>query len=150
MKRSLFIVYGVVAFILVLQVEGFACSCNPPTVGESEKSVVSKARNRAQAVFSGMALQIITDPAKEWVTVKFRVERSWKGSVSKEVNIVTGAHDGNCGIDFKTGEKYLVYASRSSEGGLETGMCDRTDNLRNARKDLKILGKGKITSKSES
>ena len=53
-------------------------------------------------------------------------------------------------LDFKTGEKYLVYASRSSEGGLETGMCDRTDNLRNARKDLKILGKGKITSKSES
>lgn len=43
-----------------------------------------------------------------WVT--FTVETDWKGVPPATVRVLTGAHDGVCGVGFVPGERYLVYA----------------------------------------
>ena len=57
------------------------------------------------------------------------------------VEVFTGQGGGDCGIAFKKGEEYLVFA-RSSKGTpalLRTGLCDRTRELSRAQEDLPYL-----------
>jgi hypothetical protein len=76
-----------------------------------------QAYNKATAVFAGKVVAL--DP----YTVKFRLEKRWKGDSGAEVILSTGAVTGfdaaplpeECSYQFHLGEKYLVYAYGAAE-----------------------------------
>jgi hypothetical protein len=57
------------------------------------------------------------------------------------VEVFTGQGGGDCGIAFKKGESYLVFANASKgvQSLLRTGLCDRTRELSRAQEDLPYL-----------
>lgn len=74
--------------------------------------------------------------------VTLEVEESWKG-VSEERTVVRGyGPEVSCGIEFREGERYLVYARDKGEEDvpLETDFCDATKPLARAEADLAALG----------
>jgi hypothetical protein len=113
-----------------------ACSCEPLTV--------SKARDRAEAVFVGTVVESfreVTANGFEW-RVRLRVEQTWKGaSDADEVIIYTS---GDCMISFDAGKKYLVFARRQDgRGRLVTDSCMKTASLDASADDVQKLGKSK-------
>ena len=98
----------------------------------------------ASAVFSGKVLKITEGesavPASgvKELTVKFRVEKSWK-LVSRDEVMVLTVNTGNlCGFTFKEGERYLVYG-RGGGNKFMTDICTRTTGLIGATEDLEYL-----------
>jgi 5-hydroxyisourate hydrolase-like protein (transthyretin family) len=57
------------------------------------------------------------------------------------VEVLTGQGGGDCGIAFKNGESYLVFAtiSKGTPTVLQTGLCNRTRELARAEEDLPYL-----------
>ena len=81
-------------------------------------------------------------------TIRFRVETTYRGVASGELTLTTGIGNGDCGYDFRIGEKYLVYAHKAGaiyahtagdKGGLETGTCSGTKPYSHADQDLQFL-----------
>lgn len=68
----------------------------------------------------------------------------WKGVPGGTVALMTGAGGGDCGYDFREGERYIVYAHASPYGEptLGTSICTRTRLLADAGADLASLGEG--------
>lgn len=89
-----------------------ACFCAMPDV--------PKAYEQATAVFVGKVVEIVPPRtsdenrplADRFYTLKFKVEKSWKGSFpSLEISVLSGQGDGCLSYPVvKVGEKYLVYA----------------------------------------
>lgn len=94
------------------------------------------------------------------LTAHFIVEEALKGIGNAEADVVTGGGGGDCGYNFKAGERYLVYAykneqealgssmSRTVVGGggspqkadaLSTNICSRTQPLSRAQDDVELL-----------
>ena len=99
---------------------------------------VKVAVKQSKAVFLGEVLQIKT--GGNYLQVRFRVERSWKGVSTEEFsvstdNTVESPH-------YRVGEKYLVFAGLY-EGRMFTGICSRTKKVEYAQKDLDQLGEGR-------
>ncbi|WP_432357959.1 hypothetical protein [Sporosarcina sp. UB5] len=138
-------------FILLLwwkPLEASACSCIMPPPPED-------ALDQADAVFSGEVVEVIENGklvGGYGKTVHFKVDEVWKGIDESEAVITTGLHDGDCGIPFVKGQKYLVYASKSDmyvKNTLSTTICHRTTELAYATEDLNALGEGQEVSSSE-
>jgi hypothetical protein len=89
---------------------------------------------------------------------QFTIEESLKGIDQKSVELVTGMGGGDCGYDFKTGERYLVYADLNKDetaaaakpitilaGGpsvtalLTTTICSRTRPLAEATDNIELI-----------
>jgi hypothetical protein len=107
----------------------------------NEPRSVKTAVRRSTAVFSGEVLEIKS--GGNFLVVRFRVERFWKGVTSEEVSVssdstVESPH-------YRVGEKYLVFAGLH-EGKLFTGSCSRTRKLEYAQRDLDQLGEGRSPS----
>lgn len=119
-----------------------ACSC-------AESPSVEEELERSNAVFSGKVISVREKRSLNGNVSKlvlFEVTNTWKGVEQSQIMITTGLGDGDCGIDFKEGEEYLVYAHESTMYGaksLVSGICDRTNKLSAAKNDLAILGEGK-------
>jgi len=117
-----------------------ACTCIGPRTP-------CEAYGTAAAVFVGTAirsgkaepLKDNSDPHPEPVVVKFAVEQSYLGVDGTEVEVFTGFGGGDCGYEFKIGERYLVYAYRDHIR-LVTGICTRTRPFAKATEDLAFLG----------
>jgi len=74
-------------------------------------------------------------------TFTFSVELGFLGVDGTEVEVATGWGGGDCGYDFKSGKRYLVYAYRSTQGNrLATSICSRTKPYETADEDIKFLG----------
>jgi hypothetical protein len=122
-----------------------ACSCLPTksTAQELEQST---------AVFSGKVIQIKRRKQAEnifaSVEVTFRVEKAWKGLKRKTITVYTSSNSASCGYSFRVNQTYLVYANGNDEDKLSTGICSRTKRIKDAREDLKELGKGKAIAKN--
>lgn len=119
-----------------------ACSC-------AELPSVEEEFARSQAVFSGKVLEVKEKRSLQgYITKKviFEVTNTWKGVEKTQMMITTGSGGGDCGIDFKEGQEYLVYAYESTMYGgnsLVSVICDRTNELSSLQEDLKVLGEGK-------
>ena len=117
-----------------------ACSC-VPSKGPAE------GLEQSHAVFSGKVVKIRRNRGSgdifTSVEVVLRVERVWKGVEAATVSVFTASDSAACGYGFKQGRTYLVYAHRTAEGSLSTGICSRTRRLRDAGADLKELGAGR-------
>jgi hypothetical protein len=57
----------------------------------------------------------------------------------KEIEIVTGSGEGDCGYEFQTSVDYVVYAYKNREGRLETNICSRTRTLADAAEDMEYF-----------
>jgi hypothetical protein len=71
--------------------------------------------------------------------VRFDVDRGFRGIASAVADVGTGTGGGDCGYRFEVGKRYLVYAWRSPDGRLTTGICSRTRPIEAAQDDLKYL-----------
>lgn len=121
----------------------YACTCLPPGTPTEE-------RDASDLVFSGKVVRIDTVMVDigggmmyPWLNVAFRVDRTWKGSDSSAVEILTAVNSGLCGYHFEVGERYLVYANVFGDYNMpETSICTRTRAFSNAAEDLMELGEG--------
>ena len=118
-----------------------ACDCLP-------ESSAATARAGSTLVFSGDVLskEIVGIPQlgpeyKEYL-VRFRVQRYWKGSPSRELQLRTPVGEKSCGFPFETGKAYLVYAIDVKPPFVT--LCSRTKPLNDAQavEDIIRLGKG--------
>jgi hypothetical protein len=123
----------------------FACTCvasNRPLNAQ-----VKEAFNNSNVIFSGEVTSI-TPKSEYEVTVKIKVEKSWKGTFSKEVAITTNKNSAMCGYGFEVGKTYLVYAYGAKDD-LSTTNCSRTKLFSN-KEDIKYLDKLKKRVKIKS
>lgn len=79
----------------------------------------------------------------------FRVLEHFSNSAKNDVTIETGLGGGDCGYDFKEGERYLVYAYEN-KGRIITTICSRTRPLSKALDDIAILRESKAGGKAVS
>jgi len=95
---------------------------------------------KATVVFSGEVV------AKDRLTVKFKVDKIWKGDEAREITMLTGTKDNGdgtftvstCDYGFEKGERYLIYAY-GPVAELKTHKCSRTMLLRDAQTEMKGL-----------
>ena len=123
-----------------------ACTCLMPEVRDALKA--------ADAVFVGKVKEIIepktAETASAWerkfYTIKFEVEKSWKGATFVEEFTVLSAHGANECFAFgkvEKGERYLVYAEPFSQDGVrQKGWtiipgCSRTALLTKSEADMR-------------
>ena len=133
---------GVLVIVLIcLFPEGaLACECQPPAERVSHRQLVAKEFKAADAVFSGEVIEL------DRLTVKFKVERKWKGELDAGVTMLTGAERAGdkgysfngCDYDFEAGKKYLVYAFGPPDK-LKTHECSRTRLFASVGEDVKEL-----------
>ena len=139
MKNLFFISVVCVLMLFAGVIETAACSCNLPFPKPTLNQAVRRAYKDYNAIFSGEALEIIKNPNSYFLTVKFRVDKSWKGKNSSILLVNTGRGGGDCGYRFEIGKKYLVYAY-GSDAELGVTICSRTDLLE-TNTDAAILSK---------
>ncbi len=116
-----------------------ACSCaefiSPPTAFE-----------KATAVFTGMVISLQGPTGRvissaDPVMVVIQVDTVWKGPQENTLVVTTALSSASCGVEFKIGSSYLIYA-HGSEDRLEVGLCEGTKSLILAEQDLNSLGSG--------
>jgi hypothetical protein len=73
----------------------------------------------------------------------FEIEKSFKGLLDNRVNInvETGGGHGDCGYDFKAGERYIVYADGDPirDRNVATSICSRTQQLPKGQQDVDLI-----------
>lgn len=127
---------------------------------------LSESFERAHAVFVGEVVEIIPPNPRNDIavlrrsyTVKFRVEKSWKGTKVRRLFSVQSAHGANEELAFPVvhpGEKYLVFADPLYFDGVpqrkwsRISACSRTKLLSNASEDLRRLESGYASSKAKN
>ncbi|MEP6902271.1 MAG: hypothetical protein ABJA66_11005, partial [Actinomycetota bacterium] len=100
MKKILFSTF-IFCFLILSASEVFACTCDLPVGKQSPKKQIKKAYKESMAVFYGEVIEITLKPENFYVTVKFKVEKSWKNQSDSEVIIQTGQGGGDCGYKFE-------------------------------------------------
>ena len=124
-------------FLAMGSTQAKACSCAPP-------APVKDALATSAEVFSGEVLKVEHlsngNPFAS-VRVTLRVIESWKGPLEFEKTLFTASNGAACGVYFREGSQYLVYASYG-RAGLSTNLCTRTKSLQFAQDDLDELGPG--------
>ena len=155
MKRTI-----IAAAIVLLAVDANACSCaGRMTVADqfADASIVfvgrvETIRDRWTAFdkFWFRVRRLFNDNAKPQINyeryctehgleVTFAVQQAWKGVPSRRMVLLTGRGGGDCGVDFKPGTDYLVYAYPPAGDGCQTTLCTRTRELANGGEDLEFL-----------
>ncbi len=71
--------------------------------------------------------------------VEFDVIESFSGPADKRFVLYSGLGGGDCGVDFKPGQEYLVFAYREHSGRWVAGICGGTRHIRFAAEDVKTL-----------
>ncbi len=130
-----------------------ACSCVPPGTPEQEAS-------RAAHVFIGdVASMRVVTPSVSWWTrllirlgleepphqdeppeyaVAFRNVDAFKAARRGRFTVLTSDSGGLCGVPFRVGQRYVVYADEHRDGP-RASICSRTALARDAQADLDWL-----------
>jgi hypothetical protein len=154
--RFSFVVF--VAFSLsVMGSPAFGCSCVQPPPGlNTAQQLAEWAAKSKEAIFEGkvnsvelrwklvealpgnlVAADIEQEPPE--MEVSFEVLRSYRGAQDKHVKVRTGLGGGDCGFDFETNKKYLVFAYKDDSGELSTSICSSTALLEESQSNLAYL-----------
>lgn len=131
----------------------YACSCVPPTPGETLRSKVVKSRADATAIFIGTVVSVRYSEEKMNGTpvkrlARFKVERSWKGPTTEFIEVESANVCCLCGITFSEGERYIVYSNSNDPNALLASSCSRTSIVNGRSTDEKYLGKARKVNKS--
>ena len=151
-RRILTIFVGIIAVCWLLPAVVQACRCLPPPTSnfglqKSDVVFVGKATNvemiAADGWLYGALKQAMGSRYYEFETVRVTldVKTPIKAADESPVIIETSASTELCGIPFKEGQEYLVYAYNTPEGELKTDMCTRTDTVARAAEDIAKLVK---------
>jgi hypothetical protein len=138
--RSVFVL-GVLAAVGVRAADGCTClmaSCGDlaradavfeATVASIEPSpgVVSTGNAASATFINGGGMRL----------VRLKDVRGWRGEAPNVV--YTGQGGGDCGYDFRAGERYLIEASRSSDGRFSTGICSLIREIKYAAPLIEYL-----------
>ncbi len=138
MNKIIFSIFAC-AFLFVLSASDvFACTCTPLPKNITIKRQVKEAYAKSSLVFVGEVVEIVDVSDNFFVTVRFRVEKTWSNKeIQKEITVSTGRNDGMCGYSFEAGKKYLIYAFGDGNN-LETNICTRTSTSE-SNKDIDFL-----------
>ena len=118
------------AFLILLALPSPADACQCGSVP------ICQAFWTAPIVFSGEVLDVERLSATDLrQRVRFRVEQTWRGETTIEMNVMTGMGGGDCGYSFAIGGRYLVYTYLQN-GVSWTSICSRTKSLKDAAEDL--------------
>jgi len=137
-------------FLFMLFNDAYACRCKRPSIEESLRI--------AKYVFIGKVnkIQVVESEKKHGLKsllATFNVIDNLKGRLPTIVNIRTGTGGGDCGLPFKTGEKYLVFTTtQTGEGAyflfdqyfdteLYSDRCTRTCPLSKSQHDVTLIKK---------
>lgn len=134
MMRWSKIILAVVATVILCQAAALGCTC-------VEAPKTSTAFRKAKTVFVGEVVYVAEhshypkrweeddhdgDPLPFIRLVTFKIEKSWKGARRSEVEVWIDVGFFNCsGLNFRMGEKYLVYA-REHKGSLVLYWCSHS------------------------
>lgn len=150
-RKMLSVLVVGIALSWLLPALALACRCLPPPSPNFglEKSDV---------VFVGKATDVETIEADGWlygtfkqmmgseqlyefetIRVTLEVKTPLKAADESQLIIETLASQEQCGIPFRTGQEYFVYAYRSPQGDLKTDMCTRTATVAKAADDMADL-----------
>ncbi len=119
---------------------GCVCELDPHPTPESIRADRLSAFEKATVVFSGEVV------AMDTLTVKFKVDKIWKGDEAKEITMLTGTKDNGdgtiisstCDYGFENEKQYLIYAY-GPMAELKTHKCSRTILLKDAETEMKGL-----------
>ncbi|MEP6902451.1 MAG: hypothetical protein ABJA66_11920 [Actinomycetota bacterium] len=139
----------IIAFAVVFSAIGLSLSSNIQTtesavsINSNSKCAIASFRSAYQeskAVFVG---EVVSEEKNgDTKTFNFKVERYWKGTDQQNIEIDV-YETARYQAWFKTGGKYLVYATVAEDGKLRVGRCSRSRDAEAAKEDLQQLGKGK-------
>ncbi|MDG2331716.1 MAG: hypothetical protein P8M05_09000 [Flavobacteriales bacterium] len=124
---------------IIISSYSIACTC-----GEVDKITDSDIES-AEAVFIGTIISVSTDKTSNKKTAIFEIKKVYKGELTtSNISIKTNLDAGSCGLRFETGQKWYVFARKSTSGtGLHAGLCGRSVQLSNYSKGVKkhIIGR---------
>ncbi|MEP6923396.1 MAG: hypothetical protein ABI954_02935 [Pyrinomonadaceae bacterium] len=138
-----------VVFIIVLVVTTDAnltasATTDFPALSSSAKcaapGTAREALQNSAAVFIGKINEL--SESDDVITLKFNVERYWKGNKSKTQTVIVNTGP-RYSPSLTVGERYIVYAYQDSNGQLTFGRCSRTKLAEYADDDIRALGEGK-------
>ncbi len=108
-----------------------ACSC--------VRNVPCQSYQNADMIFVGKVVEKKRIKGN-YFTHKFEIIESFKGvNKKKQIQVRANEQESICGYNFKSGETYLVYASKSKSGKFSTGLCSRTKPVERAQEDFNFL-----------
>ncbi len=141
MIKAVSVSFTLFLFIFIVGLESvMACKCKS---SNSPCAVF----NGADAVFIGIAKEIVKSANPYGINIKLSVDESFKGTNLKE-EIVSS--EGVCDATFHVGKTYLVYAKRDKANNqLNVRLCSRTTLLEYAAQELefiRLLAAGKPVS----
>ncbi len=112
-------------FSLFISIDSFADSCVC-----SQAPTVEEAYQNSNYVFTGRVESIRYVNPYDYI-VKFKVINVWKGPKEKYHFIASTRFRSECGYDFATGHRYLVYSYLTPKSWSATNHCGRTDDFYN-------------------
>ena len=115
--------------------DAFACSCTQAPADEV-------ALRRTAMVFTGTATDSVGALLGGGSTAYgFEVDRAYKGEVRSDQWIDTGSGGGDCGYEFRVGERYAVFAHTEDGESFYTSICTNTRGIgHDAELDLAARG----------
>jgi hypothetical protein len=135
-------ILSAVILISISAGKAFGCVCvlDPNPTPEKIRADRLKAFENASAVFTGEVVSL------DLITVKFKVNKIWKGEASPEISMLTGARDNgdgtftvtSCDYSFTKDQRYLVYAY-GPPGEMKTHQCSRTALIKYADQEMQGL-----------
>jgi carboxypeptidase family protein len=134
-----YILFAAILFFPISTICAYACTCGvfrPPC----------EEYGSASAVFIGVVIDDSSIDSQDGEyqlqkrSVSFAVEETFHGLQGTSAEVITGMGGSDCGVGFKRGERYLVYAyTNPQDNKLYTGICMRTRALSQAGEDLQYL-----------
>jgi hypothetical protein len=150
----------VLGLMFLTQNNVLACMCPMGATNDKDlKKAVIDEFNHVPIVFSGkvIAAEFISVIKKnylgkevkaEHLVYRLLVDKLWKGKTVSEIILTTDvfrygaiSEITSCDFNFKVGEQYLIYAAPDQNGKLKRRVCGRTNYIKNATKDIKVLQK---------
>ena len=80
------------------------------------------AYKKADIVFVGICMDVVTNPIKGGLNILFQVDSSWKRGIEKIATVHSNSPN-QCGYDFHRNERYVVFANRHHQSIL-TSNCE--------------------------
>lgn len=156
MKTSLQVGLFFVFIFCIGSFDVFACTCKyPPNLTEREK--IEGAFKNTDFVFTGKVIKVFQKRIREGKdiflegekTVVLEIIGDFKNNIRKKnLTIKTGMANGDCGVIFQIGEKYIVYAvftktynskNQYIKTEIHTKDCSRTTLLSKENSDIEII-----------
>ena len=99
------------------------------------------AYEKANIIFVGVCMDVVSNPIKGGLNILFQVDSSWKRGIEKVATVHTNSSN-QCGYKFERNEKYIVFANKRHQT-ISTSECEPNELLSaNSQLTFAKLGPG--------